>query len=316
MVIVTFHRVLPADQRAEYPSPEIAVTPDELDWFLGFFRERFSCGTLRETMTKYAAGMGSKGGSDRPFLAVTFDDGQRDNFQHARPVLAKHRDSASFFVVADAVGKAQALWHDRLGYALRAGLRHAPVATQSLLREAGVSDSAFLSGQAIGEGIERTKQLPPEAIEERVARVEAIVGGGSVPSWDGLMDWQQLRTLVAEGHEIGSHSFSHPILTACDDARLAREASQSKQVIEAELGAPIESFCYPNGNHDDRVVAAIEAAGYRFAVTTQWGINDRSTSLYRLRRCDIQGATARNASGHLSPDRLAWRLSGLHPGLR
>src|SRR3954451_13450394 len=102
-VIVTFHRVLPQAELAQYPTPGIAVTPDELAWFLDFFQRHFRCGTLRETMDAFIGGEGGNGSADhRPRLAVTFDDGQRDNHRHARPVLAAAGVRASFFAVARA----------------------------------------------------------------------------------------------------------------------------------------------------------------------------------------------------------------------
>jgi peptidoglycan/xylan/chitin deacetylase (PgdA/CDA1 family) len=303
--IVTFHRVLPAAELAEYPSPGIAVTPEELAWFLDFFQGLFTCGTLRGTMDGFLAGDSSA----RPLLAITFDDGQLDNHRHARPVLAAAGVRATFYVVAGAAASNQALWHDRLGFALRAWLARAPDAARAFLSRIGVAS------HAIGAAIEATKTLGPEAIAARVAEVEAAVGGPAVPPWDGMMGWTELRQMAAEGHEIGSHSLSHPILPLCDDARLREEIAGSRQALQAGLGASVDSFCYPNGDHDDRVVAAVAAAGYRYAVTTTWGANDRTASPFRLRRCDIQGATSRSAAGGLSAARLAWRLSGLHPGL-
>jgi peptidoglycan/xylan/chitin deacetylase (PgdA/CDA1 family) len=301
-VIVTFHRVLPPSELAEYPSPEIAVTPDELGWFLRFFRDHFECGTLRDTMRRFGDAPG------RPLLAITFDDGQLDNHRHARPVLAAHGAHATFFVVASAAARGEPLWHDRLGFGLQAWQRRAPGRAEEFIRSTGAIE--------LGGVIQRTKALDPGGIAARVAEVEAAVGGSAVPRWDGMMGWDELRQMAAEGHEIGSHSTSHPILPSCDDDRLRQETAGSRQAIEAALGAPIESFCYPNGDHDDRVVAAVEAAGYRYAVTTLWGRVDRGASPLRLHRCDIQGATARRSTGGLSSSRLAWRLSGLHPGLR
>src|SRR5437773_1293857 len=90
--IVTFHRVLPQAELAQYPTPGIAVTPDELAWFLDFFQRYFQCGTLRDTMDAFIGGGGGTGGvassassassDSRPLLAITFDDGQRDNHRH------------------------------------------------------------------------------------------------------------------------------------------------------------------------------------------------------------------------------------------
>jgi peptidoglycan/xylan/chitin deacetylase (PgdA/CDA1 family) len=310
VAIVTFHRVLPPAELARYPSPGIAVTPDELAWFLDFFAAHFACGTLRATMDRFGAG----DAHDRPLLAVTFDDGQRDNHRYARPVLAAAGVNASFFVVARAAEGNEPLWHDRLGFALQAWVERAPDSARAFVRRIGVDDREAPS-RWIGAAIERTKALGPGDIADRVAEAEAAVGGPAVPAWDGMMSWAELRQMAADGHEIGSHSLSHPILPLCDDVRLREETAGSRGQLEAALGTRVDSFCFPNGDHDDRVVAAVAAAGYRYAVTTTWGGNDRSTSPLRLRRCDIQGATSRAASGRLSAARLAWRLSGLHPGL-
>jgi peptidoglycan/xylan/chitin deacetylase (PgdA/CDA1 family) len=239
---------------------------------------------------------------ERPFLAITFDDGQRDNFEHARPVLDRAGVLASFFVPVDAVDSGQLLWHDRLGYATRALL--ARDRARGLALVAGLGPVRGLDDHALPlAAIQRAKALAPAERLELVARAEAALGGSARPDWDGLMTWDQLRALAAGGHEIGSHSLSHPILTLVDDPQLEREMGGSKTRLEAELGAPCESFCYPNGDSDPRVRAAAHRAGYRRAVTTTWGANAPGTDPLQLRRCDIQSKVARSAS------RLALRLS-------
>jgi hypothetical protein len=94
------------------------------------------------------------------------------------------------------------------------------------------------------------------------------------------------------------------------------EIEGSKRTLEVRAGVRAFSFCYPNGDHDTRVVAAVKRAGYGAAVVTRWGPNDAGASLLELRRCDMYAEHARNFFGRLSPSRLAWRMSGLHPGLR
>jgi peptidoglycan/xylan/chitin deacetylase (PgdA/CDA1 family) len=311
-VIVTFHRVLPMAQIAEYPIPSIAITPEELGWFLEFFRRHFTCAPLREAMARQAAGESPA----KPLLALTFDDGQLDNYQHARPVLAAHDMSASFFVVASAAENRLALWPDRMAYALKAALQRAPSAAGALAADLGTrAEKASDALGLIEQVITHLKKLDPQAIEHWIARAQALAGGPALPSWDGMMGWRELRELADSGHEIGSHSMTHTILPSLSDADLERETRGSREMLQAALGRAVESFCYPNGDHDERVVAAVERAGYRYAVSTRWGHNDRGTSLYRLRRCEIEGETSRTRAGALSPARLAWRLSGLHPGL-
>jgi len=80
------------------------------------------------------------------------------------------------------------------------------------------------------------------------------------------MDWQSLREIADGGVAIGSHTMSHPHLTAVSDAQLERELRESRERFEAELSTPCTFLSYPYGEQDARVRAAARAAGYRAAV--------------------------------------------------
>lgn len=76
------------------------------------------------------------------------------------------------------------------------------------------------------------------------------------------MDWGELRSLRERGIEFGSHGVSHAHLPLLSDTELQRELLESKTELEAELGRPCTDFAYPYGEHDERVRAAVKAAGY------------------------------------------------------
>ena len=82
------------------------------------------------------------------------------------------------------------------------------------------------------------------------------------------MCWDELRELARHGWEIGSHSCSHSRLTSLGPDELRREVSESRERIEEEIGQPCISFCYPYGDLDERVVCAVERAGYKTACTS------------------------------------------------
>jgi peptidoglycan/xylan/chitin deacetylase (PgdA/CDA1 family) len=128
-----------------------------------------------------------------------------------------------------------------------------------------------------------------------------------------MMTFDELRTLLGEEHEIGSHSHSHPILTLSDDQTLRDELAISAQKLSEQLKQAPTSFCYPNGDTDERVVRATRASGYRRAVTTAWGSNPHGADPFRLLRFDMQGTTARSRRGSLSVPRLALRMSRYQP---
>lgn len=87
---------------------------------------------------------------------------------------------------------------------------------------------------------------------------------------------KQVKKMYRAGWEIASHTISHPDLTTLDAASLEEEVAGSKQQLERELGIEIVNFCYPAGQYNDAVIAAVEAAGYRGATTVNPGLGEKS----------------------------------------
>lgn len=299
--IVTFHRVLPDNLKAVYPMPGLAVTPEELDFIVGTIAEHYTPGPLGELTARHLAGERPR----KPFMAITFDDGQRDNLDFGVPVLRAHGVSATFFVVADAAETNQPLWHDRVGFAfarLDDDTRRALDVTPLNL-SAGAAHTLTDVTQAL-------KTVRPAVREAFIDDLEGRAPPHERPAWDGFMTWQELRALQGQGHEIGSHTRSHPILTLSTESELADEIGASRQILEQQLAGPVVSFCYPNGDHDGRVVEAARRAGYSYAVTTLAGRNSASADQFALRRTDMQGRFARRADGSFSSAPLLLRLGG------
>lgn len=105
---------------------------------------------------------------------------------------------------------------------------------------------------------------------------------------DGLghgiqMSWAQVKDLAKRGMEIGSHTRHHPFLARIgSEGRLRDEIAGSKAILEKELGRPVTVFAYPYGSKNDRVVAAVEAAGYEAARGVGPGQRHSLADIYRL----------------------------------
>lgn len=206
--------------------------------------------------------------TERPLLAITFDDAQYDNFINARPVLTRHQVKASFFVPVAAVERHELLWHDRLGFAILALLQQTDCGRAKLMKilaDAGLreSDPHNLALSAV----QASKALP---LESRLRLVEELVdaaGTTHVPEFARIMTFEELAELANDGHEIGSHC----MMPECDDDALIYELAESRRVLQAHLSRPVNAFCYPNGNCDSRTASAVAVAGYSLAVTTAWG---------------------------------------------
>ena len=99
-----------------------------------------------------------------------------------------------------------------------------------------------------------------------------------------LMDVAQVREWLAAGHEIGSHTLTHPFLTRLPWDVAREEISASKKKLEDLFGRPIEHFCYPYGDWNPAVRDLVMEAGYRTACTVDFGINTPETPRLELKR--------------------------------
>ena len=114
---------------------------------------------------------------------------------------------------------------------------------------------------------------------------------GSGESPEPLMDVAQVRKWLAAGHEIGSHTRTHPFLTRISPPQAREEISASKRRLEDLFGVPVEHFCYPYGDWNEAVRGLVVEAGYRTACTTEFGVNRADGDPLALKRI-----TARYAS--------------------
>lgn len=83
-------------------------------------------------------------------------------------------------------------------------------------------------------------------------------------------------------HEVGAHTITHPDMRALTARDMQEEINTSKTWLEETLGTKIQMFCYPRGFHDDIVVGAVKAAGFRGARTTQLGSISEPKDPFRI----------------------------------
>ncbi len=108
-----------------------------------------------------------------------------------------------------------------------------------------------------------------------------------------LLDAGELRRLAQAGIEIGSHSRTHPDLTTSSTEEVAAEVAGSRLDLEAALGSPVRTFCYPYGRLDERARAAAVAAGYIAAVGIHGHPGARASDPFALPRLIVNPGESR-----------------------
>jgi peptidoglycan/xylan/chitin deacetylase (PgdA/CDA1 family) len=103
--------------------------------------------------------------------------------------------------------------------------------------------------------------------------------------------WDMIRQMSDSGLiEIASHALDHPDLRTKNSVDLAVELQHSKQLLEEHTGKVVDSFCYPYGAYDARVLEAVHSAGYIGATTTLPGSWHSASDLLTLTRVRIKNA--------------------------
>jgi len=235
--------------------------------------------------------------------AITIDDGYRDAYEIAFPILRKHRAPATVFVVTEFVDGAAWLWTDKPRYLTTLAAPQAieiEVGERTLKLELSGGASRAVAACLINAAL---KPLPEE---DRNASIERLASDLGVklperpPAEYSAINWGQAREMFDAGVEIGSHTLTHPILTGLSDERLREEVVHSRDRIQTALGRKVETFCYPNGDHDFRTRREVARAGYELAVTTDFGLNNEQDDPLELRRIHGEHDLARfvkNTSG-------------------
>lgn len=210
-------------------------------------------------------------------VAVTFDDGFADNTEIAAPILARYGIRAAFYVTASLIGTTNPPWYCRLRFAFatspRKQWRDPTTGRVHLLYAQQDREKALLLA------FDRCASLAGSWQEEMVGRIESDLKLERRANHYGfryMMDWDQVRGLVREGHIVGSHTLTHPNLAHVTSEEVLRsELTGSKHKIEKAIGSPVDHFSYPhpalNPQLSEATVRITQLAGYRSAVTTMRG---------------------------------------------
>lgn len=296
ITILAYHRVYDIGEEDEFPfDPElVSATPADFRWQM----ERVLRAGSPTTFARLAAAI--DGGTDPPPrpIIVTFDDGHRDNFTHAFPVLRDLGIPATVFLSTGYVGTAGTFWFDRVVQLLyRAPRGRVRVRAAAFDEEAG---DHVASRRASAARLLRVLKAVPDAVRLCALReLEDALGRYPPPGDDalsGALTWDQVREMARGGIEFGSHAVTHPVLTRLEDGPLANELASSRRTIEKEVGQPVTALAYPVGGteaFDERVVSSSARAGYRFGVSYVSGVNDGVPDPYRLRRLHVERYTSR-----------------------
>lgn len=227
---------------------------------------------------------------------ITIDDGYADAYDIAFPLLKKYKMHATLYVITDFLDDKIWLWTDLMRYLL-------------LTSEAGFFSYEHPNGEFVESDLHNDlqkleaagqintilKKLPENEKNFRISEIaeslEVEIPEKPTPEFAPI-NWEQAREMDKSFVAIESHTVTHPILPNINVEHLEFELVQAKERLEKILERKVEHFCYPNGSLNEIVEKATIRAGYKSAVTTEYGFNNGRANLYLLKRIDALASIA------------------------
>ncbi len=264
-----YHRIAEAPA-LHAMAPELAsATPEGLERQIAGLAARRPIVPLADVV---AARRGERA-LPRGAVTVTFDDAYRDFADDAWPVFRRLGVPVTLFVATAFPGDPDRVyWWDRLDAALASAGGHGEVRTAAGTLPLGTPGERRAAYQRLTGWV---GSVPDDEAMAEIDRVVDELGAPAVGS--GVLGWDRLRELHADGVTLASHSHSHALLQRVPPERAVNDVATSLATLERELGtAPPPVLAYPGGGRSPAVAKALGTAGIEVAFTTEHGVNDLS----------------------------------------
>lgn len=306
LTVLMYHRVLPEERCARYPFPSLVMPRDA-------FREQVRWLAAHGDVLPLAEALARNGEhARRPAFALTFDDGYDDSSDHVAEVLEDVGVRGTFFVTTGFVGTSDLLWFDRAALLFAELAEPARRAIVQQVCGEHESDECPRPGSDVATWTGHLKNCSPKARAAILSALELATGGPPPLEGHRSLSVAQLVEMHGRGHEIGSHTVSHAMLPELDDASLQKELHDARDAISSWIGGDVPGFCYPNGDHDERTVAAVARAGHVYSCTTRDGLHPHGGDPFRIRRVGIDPRRVLSGSCRLDVTAFRRELCGLY----
>ena len=318
-LILAYHRVVEDfEGAARTELPSMLISRSMFERHLEWLGRRFRFVSLDDIGAHAADGVPF----DDPVVAITFDDGYRDVYEHAYPTLKRKGIPAAVFVVTDLVGRDLWQTHDKLYHLAAKAFERWESPRRELL--AMLADLKIPAGDVFAaRATTRTplrtvdallSSLSQADVNRVIEHLEGTVGCGpcEIPQ---AVTWQMISDMRRAGFTIGSHTKTHVSLPMEPREAAVEELTGSRQVLERHLGEPVVHFAYPGGQFTPGVVEAVTGAGYRFGYTACPHGDPRHPEATMERLLLWEGSSIDRA-GRFSPPILSCQVHDLWPPAR
>jgi peptidoglycan/xylan/chitin deacetylase (PgdA/CDA1 family) len=217
---------------------------------------------------------------------VTFDDGYKDNYTEAYPILKKYEIPATIFLTTGYIETDNLFWWDKIGYVL----------CNTKLKKIELEDFGDISPISIDNIpysldiiLEKFKKIPEDK-KKKLIEILVQKSDVDIPRGVGknlIMSWDNIGEMNENGINFGAHTVTHPVLTNLSLNQAKFEIIESKKNIEKRLDKTVTTFSYPNGlanDYNSEIVKILKENGFICSVTAIPKMVTSKSDLFELGR--------------------------------
>lgn len=280
VAILMYHRVSPKID----PWSLRSLSPQSFETQIKYFSKNYEILSLDRLIEYIVQG--------EPFpekaVVMTFDDGYKDNYRYAYPILKRYNIPATIFLTTGHIGTGSLFWWDKVSYCIQQTsldkINLKGFGSFSLRSE----KEKYRAKSALLEGL---KKLPGKKKDLLIDELRAI-SGEEIPDDLGenlILSWDEIKEMSCDGIAFGAHTVNHPIIKNLPFDQAKWEIIQSKKDIEKMIGNPVTAFSYPNGIFSPDIAELVRTSGFKCAVAVSpCGPISLNDSLYGLGRIIIE----------------------------
>ena len=276
VIVLMYHRINAGTEH--FPGMPIAQFREQMQWI------KKNCSPIWPEEIADACQLASR---IRPPVVITFDDGYRDYYDSAYPILRELKIPAAMFLTTDYIDRGGLIWTEALYWATMSSKKTNVTLPWQPDRLIALNNKeqrlkfvfeckAFLKRSM---DIDRRRWLAKLLASLDVSEPECEIGRQ-------MLSWDEVRACL-EGTRFGGHSHTHPIMSQLQPHEVELEVQICRNRIREETGRSPECFAYPNGRANDfneNTKEILQRSGFKMAFSTMEGINGVNADSFALRR--------------------------------
>jgi len=253
--ILMYHRVCRPEELF-YPLQDgMYVRPETFKMHCEFLKKNCNVILVDELIQKLA----KKESLPKRSIAITFDDGWKDNLENAFPVLKSLGLPATIFLPTDYIDSSKLFWTDEIARALEL--------TPEVF--ANYPELAQLQSQPLNEQLERVLAfLFSLSLDKREQQVKELIQKLPANGTREFLTWTEVTKLESFGIKVGSHSHTHRLFKELSKEERIEEFEQSREILWAKSLLTSNVFVFPGGSHTAEMDTECTTAGYLSSLKT------------------------------------------------